>query len=211
MTTQGFTGASYLEITFLDPKDNPPERVTWNTQYLYLPSAPSTYTRLTDAISDVLSSLKKVQYEKVFNNIDALAITAKRAIDDSDFPTVGKKLNSALDNLEKTSSSYKSMADELSKIIKSGEIENTLTNINKASSRISSITEQADTTLEELATTVSHTNEMISGYREQISTILDNTESTTSNLKSFTNNAKEYPSQMIWGSPPPALNPKSIN
>lgn len=210
LTSQGFTGTSYLEITFVDPKENKPEKISWVTKHLYLPSAPSTFTRFTDAVSDILSSLEKIDYAKVFNDIDTLAVTSKKALDETDLPALGEKLKMSLDNFQETSSSFKEISDQMSGVIHDTDLKGTFDNLNKVSTNLKGLTFEAENTLVELSGAMKNANQMLGGYRSRISTILDNTEAASENFKVFSSNAKEYPSQMLWGSPPPALNPKNI-
>ncbi len=209
LAAQGFTGTSYLEIAFINGQSATPA-ITWTPHNLYLPSAPSTYTRFTDAISDILSSLGKVDYNTVFKHMDALAVSSKKALDETNFPALSKKMQTALDNFQETAISFNDMANQLNSAVRETQVKDTFQNLHTISENLKGVTLEAEHTLTQLSSTLQNTNEILTNYRSHIGVILDNTESITENFKIFSETIKESPSQMLWSTTPPALNPNTI-
>jgi len=55
-----------------------------------------------------------------------------------------------------------------------------------------------------------HTDKLLNKNSEKISETLTNLEKATENLNSLTRHAKTFPSQTIYGNPPPRLNPRQL-
>lgn len=72
MSLQGLTGGAYLELNFVDPRDNPALPIIWTPKYLYIPSTKSTLTRFSDSASKILSGLQDVNFQKLFSNMQTL-------------------------------------------------------------------------------------------------------------------------------------------
>jgi phospholipid/cholesterol/gamma-HCH transport system substrate-binding protein/paraquat-inducible protein B len=203
LVSQGFTGTSYLEMTFLNPKDNPTQKITWKTTDLYLPSAASTLARFTDAIETILDGLQKVNYKKVFDDVDTLTLSMNTAINSSNLPALSKDLSASLSTIRQVADSYKNVADKLNTLIDKDKIDGILNNIQTSS-------EKANQTFSLLSEAATHANQLMSESANKVINILDNTEVATDNIKTLSASMKENPSQLLWGTQPPALNPATI-
>ena len=62
-------------------------------------------------------------------------------------------------------------------------------------------------TIDELHTALENLNQMTGGNQGRIGLVLDNLRILTDNLKTITDNAKNYPSQLLFGEPPPTRKP----
>ena len=158
LAAQGFTGTSYLEITFMNgPALLAPPRITWTPHNLYLPSAPSTYARFIEAMSDMLTSLEKVDYNTVFHHIDELAVSSKKALDETNFPALSKKMQSALENFQETAIIFYDMANQLNNAVKDTQVKDTLNNVHTISENLKGVTLEAEHTLTQLSSTLQNT------------------------------------------------------
>ena len=70
LASQGLTGASFLEIDYLDPKANPILPIDWKPTYPYLPSAPSIITRLSDAMTSIMNSLQDINLQGLMTRLE---------------------------------------------------------------------------------------------------------------------------------------------
>ena len=77
-TSLGLTGQLFLNTVYQDPKTNPPLPIDWNPEHAYIPSVPSTLSRVEEAvttISQTLSSLKKEDLESIITDIKSIVGT----------------------------------------------------------------------------------------------------------------------------------------
>lgn len=61
LTIQGLTGVSFLEFDYFDPARNTVLPISWTPKHLFVPSAPSTFSRIEEALNTVASGLDTVK------------------------------------------------------------------------------------------------------------------------------------------------------
>ncbi len=89
----GISGLNYLEIDFVDPKQNPILEINWKPKRLYIPSAVSMLSRLGTTMDDLARQLN----ENIYPMLDRL----NRA--STNFPEISAKLGSTLTHMEAVS------------------------------------------------------------------------------------------------------------
>jgi ABC-type transporter Mla subunit MlaD len=136
LSTQGLTGISYLELNFLDPKESPPLPVEWTPNHFYIPSCPSLISQFTDNVQYVFNELKKVNFTKLFENIEKLAQSSQ------------------------------------------------------------SVAQQ--------------THDLLAKTNHKIIVTINNLEHISENLRVLSEQAKSFPSQVLFGQPPPQLDPSKL-
>lgn len=78
LVAQGLTGSSYLEFDYVDPKENPLSKVTWNPMFFHVPAVTSTLTRLSENAQYIVNELKDVNFKGLFLNLDKLTTSLTR-------------------------------------------------------------------------------------------------------------------------------------
>ena len=63
MASAGLTGSEYLELDNLDPATYPPAAISRTPDHPYLPSVPSTGTRMMQRVENVLGSVEKLRFD----------------------------------------------------------------------------------------------------------------------------------------------------
>lgn len=129
LALQGLTGNAYIELDYLNPLTNPPLPISWKPNDNYIPSSPSVLSEFGENLSTILDSLKQVNFNELFTNIQSLAMSTNQVIREID----------------------------------------TVLELNK---------QQANNVV--------------------------------SNLSSFSEQAKNYPASILFGKPPPKLNPRNL-
>lgn len=61
----GLTGQIFLGIDFVDPLRNPPLPINWKPESLYIPAAPSTLSRVEQAVTSISNTLGGIQKEDI--------------------------------------------------------------------------------------------------------------------------------------------------
>ena len=77
-TSLGLTGQLFLNTVYQDPESNPPLPIDWTPEHAYIPSVPSTLSRVEEAvttISQTLSSLKKEDLESIITDVKSIVGT----------------------------------------------------------------------------------------------------------------------------------------
>ena len=94
-TSLGLTGQLYLNLDYVNPATNPPLPITWQPQHIYVPSAPSTLSRLEQAVAsvgDFLSGLKKQDIEIIVEDVKAITQGVRSFMKRTDMKELGKSL-----------------------------------------------------------------------------------------------------------------------
>jgi len=68
--SQALTGTSVLSIERVNPKDNPPPKIDYSPQDLYIPSASSQFTRMVDAIERTLDMLQEIRVQPTIDRVE---------------------------------------------------------------------------------------------------------------------------------------------
>ncbi|MGE4423295.1 MAG: MlaD family protein [Pseudodesulfovibrio sp.] len=77
-TSLGLTGQLFLNTVYQDPKSNPPLPINWTPEYAYIPSVPSTLSRVEEAVTTIsrtLSSLKQEDLESIIKDVKSIVGT----------------------------------------------------------------------------------------------------------------------------------------
>lgn len=77
-TSLGLTGQLFLNSVYVDPKGDPPLELNWRPENVYIPSVPSTMSRIEKAIASIsgtLESLKKEDIEEIVGDVKSIVGT----------------------------------------------------------------------------------------------------------------------------------------
>ncbi|MBU1229656.1 MAG: MCE family protein [Proteobacteria bacterium] len=100
--SQGLTGQLYLGLDYVEPERNPPLPINWEPNHIYIPSAPSTLSRVEQAvlgISNTLGGLEKAELPEAVKSFRRFADSASTVLEGTNGQEVGKRF---ADTLEQT-------------------------------------------------------------------------------------------------------------
>jgi paraquat-inducible protein B len=197
LTAQGVTGASYLEVDYLDPARFPPLPIDWTPEYPYIPSAPSVLSRLFSSVEDVFDQLEKIDFEKIAGDVDNLISSVDKKVDDLPLTLLGTNAVSLLVEVRESN-------QRVQKLLDGPEIKAVLTNASGAMAGLRRTMESAELTnsLAQVQKTLRRMDELIAGKDNDLQVSLDNLRALTENLKELSENAKRFPAQVLFGEPP---------
>ena len=198
MANVGLTGTSYIELDYLESETNPPLDITWTPHNAYIPSAGSSFTRIVSAAEEVFRKLEKVDLEQLVGNVNELFSVAKDKIENTDLESIGGNLDQLLKELRTTNQDIQKVLIELDLPTISQETQKAL-----ASMQTLFDDPKLKDTIGELHDALENLNRLTGGNQGRIGLVLDNLRILTDNLKTITENAKNYPSQLLFGDPPP--------
>ncbi len=222
LAPQGITGTNYLEVDYVDP---PPAvlPIEWTPTNIYIPSTPSTVTAFVNAAQEIIDRLHHLDVEGTVNNLNTLLVTANTriaAIDTAGLSqhanaTLGK-LDSALEGLQtrQLSDEARGLMTELRQ--SNAELHKTLSNPalqklpDDASAALTSFRTlvgdpKLASSLAHLDRTLTRLDRITGGGETDLATTIDNLRRITDNLRDLTEDAKRYPSNLLFGQPPPPL------
>ncbi|MBN1586517.1 MAG: MCE family protein [Candidatus Omnitrophica bacterium] len=104
LAPEGITGLAYLEIDYMDPQRHPAMEIDWVPTALYIPSAASTMSRLSETFDELSDSFK--------NDLAPAMRNVREAA--KDMPETMQNLNRVLARLDRMMTSQQLNLEELS-------------------------------------------------------------------------------------------------
>lgn len=204
---QGITGVLYLEADFLDPRRFPPLAVPWTPSVPYIPAAPSTLTQFTSAAERLVNRLEEADLPKLITNANGLMQALGESVTTGEAYRMIVEISDLFAELRARSASLSPALDAavgdaqgalaaVRDILRSRETQQMTTGLAAAGSRLpqtAGAIEQAARRLEAV---------MADADRD-LGPMLRDLRLTAENLRAITENMRQYPSQVLFGAPPP--------
>lgn len=221
LAPQGITGTNYLEIDYVDPKNNPELPLTWEPGNLYIPSASSTVTQFVAAASDIIARLQKLDIEGTLTNVNRLLVTTNGKIDAIDTAKLSQraervlgKVETKLDQLPMDKLGSESVAlltelratnQNLTAILGDPALKRLPGDADAAIAQVKKLVADPNlpSAIAHMQRTLTRIDRIVGGGEADLSTTLDNLRQISDNLRDLTEDAKHYPSRVILGAPPP--------
>ncbi|MHC1701706.1 MAG: MlaD family protein [Humidesulfovibrio sp.] len=102
--SQGLTGQLYLGLDYVDPERNPALPIGWEPAQIYIPSAPSTLSRVEEAvlgISNTLNGMETADLPEAVKSFRRFADSASTVLEGTDVREVGVRLSATLEQTRK--------------------------------------------------------------------------------------------------------------
>jgi ABC-type transporter Mla subunit MlaD len=175
---QGITGTSVLSLKYADPKQYPPLEFSWTPKSLYIPSAPSEFSQIITAVTRVMSSIDKINFE-------AIGASVQSKLDDLDTKGISNELQRTVAEARKTLIDIRGEVDNL-KLADIGK------NTNGLLLGLQSTNDQLSRTAGRLSNVdFRNLNDTLAGTREAVEQLNDVLAS-----------LKAYPAGFLFGDPP---------
>ncbi|NCN10867.1 MAG: MCE family protein [Leptospira sp.] len=181
LSSQGLTGTAYLEVDYLSPDKNPPLPITWQPKYHYIPSAPSTISRLSASLDTFFDKLESTDIRGLILNLNTLILTVNSEVEKAKLGELTSEGTVLIAELRKTNR-------ELNAILATPEMKNAPKKLDQALSQLNTTTKRLDT--------------ILSSNQNDIGVAVENLRTASQDLKEVTGNAKKYPSMILFGEPP---------
>lgn len=155
--SQGLTGQLYLGIDYVDPKTNPPLAISWEPHYLYIPAAPSTLSKVEEAVtrlSDTLGALNKQDLEAIIDDVKAITASLSQFVKGGDKQGVGKMLARNMEELGKA-------IDRINELLAKPEFDSFISNASRAAKGVDRIVESAGDNILAIAASMREASENI--------------------------------------------------
>ena len=228
LAPQGLTGVAYLEADYLDPERNPPLETDWRPRYPYIPSARSRITQLSEAVERILQNIGDINISRLSESIEKSLAAMTKLADSANFEKIGDQTNALLAEVRETNRQVNMLVSNPE--LKSGiadaaatagiarqlveraekPIERMLTDLpqvgeslNRMVTRLDSVTSDLPETSAQLRQTLQRVNRLIANQQRELERTMENLRVVSENMKEITENSKKYPSQTLFGAPPP--------
>jgi phospholipid/cholesterol/gamma-HCH transport system substrate-binding protein len=231
LSFQGLTGAAHLEMDYMDPISNPPLKIEWTPKHCYIPSASSTIRRLSDAVDKILKNFESIDLKTIGKNFNTSLKELSRILSQANLGKVGEQAETLLSELRETNrrvakllkdpkidSLLPDAAATMAAARRFAEdtqqpVSQLLHTFNDVSAGMAELAVKLDAlsgdtteSVVRLKGILRRLDDLIAERQPDIETALENIRLISENLKEITDNAKKYPSQFLFGEPPPRSN-----
>jgi phospholipid/cholesterol/gamma-HCH transport system substrate-binding protein len=228
LASQGLTGVAYLEADYLDPERNPPLEIDWQPKYPYIPSARSRIVQLSDSVESILQNFEQLDIPRLMSSVDKSLAAITKMAEGANVERIGAQANALLTEVRETNRQLKDLvaspelkstlvdaaatAGSARQIIERAEkplnqmladLPRVSDSLERLAKRLDSVSADLPDTSAQLRQTVQRLNRLISSQQQDIEKTVDNLRSISENLKELTDDSKKYPSQLLFGGPPP--------
>jgi ABC-type transporter Mla subunit MlaD len=205
LRSQGITGLSYIELTFVNPAENPVEPVPWTPRSPVIPSIPSTLTQLTDAVQEAITSLGQANLPKMLDQLGDLIETLNEQVSRGDVRQAVGNANELLETLNTTvkQSDLPATSAAIRNLAGGPKTLQMIAQLNQTTAQLAKISAQLPALVAASQNTVQQTSEIAADMQAQLGPIMQDLRSTTANLRVLSDSLSRNPAQVINGAQPP--------
>lgn len=193
LALQGLTGSAYLEMDFAQTPKTNTLALPWTPQHLYIPSEPSTITKLGDALGEIMKNLQKINLQGLSQSIQALFSRMNQKLDELDIQAISDQAKSLISEIRDTN-------QNLSAIIESGKFSELMTDAHRAVSSFGDLVDSsrgpvlsAVNDAKTTAAAAAHLAETLDGslapaaetLSKQLATLMESLDRTSRNLETL--------------------------
>jgi phospholipid/cholesterol/gamma-HCH transport system substrate-binding protein/paraquat-inducible protein B len=210
LASQGITGVLYIESDFVEPEKYPPLKVAWTPKYPYIPSAPSTITELGADLKEIAEKLKQVEIDKVTRDLDIMLTSVTQVVKEVQGEHLGQEAKQVMGELRDTLQQARRTLDNpnLAKALKDSaaateDIRRAAGDLSQTAKNVRGAMEQLPDLMARLNKSLRRVDLLLASKSETVDELLDNLRSVSEELRHLTNSVERYPSQVLFGEPPP--------
>jgi len=210
LASQGITGVLYIESEFVDPERYPPMEIAWTPKTPYIPSAPSTITELGTDLRSITKKLEQVDIEKLTKDLDTLLTSVTQVVTDVQAEHLGTNASQLLVEMRGTLQDARRVLDNphLTKTLKDSgvameDFRRTAADLSYTAKDIRAAMTQLPGLVARLNQTVHRIDTLLAEKGETVDDVLENLQLVSEDLRNLTKTIEAYPSQVLFGEPPP--------
>ena len=228
LAAQGLTGVAYLETDYLDPERNPPLEIDWQPYYPYIPSTRSRITQLSEAIERILQNFGDINIPQLTGSIEKSLGAMTKLAESANLEKIGSQANSLLTEVRETNRQINALvgspelksaladasatAGRARQLIERAEkpinqmladLPQAAESMNRLVKRLDAVSNDLPETSAQLRQTLQRLNRLVASQQRDIEKTMENLRGISDNMKEITDNSKKYPSQVLFGAPPP--------
>ena len=228
LAAQGLTGVAYLEADYLDPERNPALEIDWQPIYPYIPSTRSRITQLSEAVERIVQNIGDINISELSESVQKSLDAMTKVADTANLEKIGAQASALLGELRETNRQMNALVSQPA--LKAGindaaaaaasaraimeraekpmerlmvDLPEAAANLNRMVTRLDSVTQDLPESSAQLRQTLQRLNRLLAGQQREIERTFENLRAATENLKEISDNSRRYPSQTLFGAPPP--------
>jgi phospholipid/cholesterol/gamma-HCH transport system substrate-binding protein/paraquat-inducible protein B len=224
----GLTGVAYLEADYLDPERNPPLEIDWQPAYPYIPSTRSRITQLSEAVERILQNIGDIDISRLSETIEKSLAAMTKLADSANLEKIGAQVSALLSELRATNRQMGALvnspdlkagladaaatAGKARQLIERAEkpiermladLPQTSASLNRMVTRLDTVTNDLPETSAQARQTLQRLNRLLATQQRELDRTMENLRVVSENIREITESAKKYPSQTLFGAPPP--------
>ena len=213
LASQGLTGLAYLEMDFLPAQRFPVVPPPWRAEYGWVPSVPSTVAQVQNAAQVLLSRLENIDFAEVFRDVASLTEAVRHQVSEGDLAQTLSQAAILMRRLNEPGpdgadlaglvAELRGMATEARGLLAGRELRGAIANAGAAGAEIRNAAARLPASLATLEATLRTARGATGDLQADLAPILRDLRSTVANLRDTTELLRRYPSQAVFGAPPP--------
>jgi paraquat-inducible protein B len=210
MSSQGLTGVTYLEADFFDPRRFPAQRVPWTPRYRVIPSAPSTLTQFQSQAEALLAELRQADLPAVLGDLRGLLNAVREQFTSGEGYAALVGAADAMRSIDTTArEAGPAVIAALNEARAAAEAVRRLTegplgsDVSAAAQSLRTSLARLPATLAAAETAVRRIDGIGADVSRDIGPLLRDLRVASDNLRAITEQMRQYPSQILFGQPPP--------
>ena len=210
LASQGITGVLYIESDFLEPDKYPPIEFPWTPDRPYIPSAPSTITELGTELRAIAKKFDQIDIAKLSKDLDGVLTSVAQLVKDVQGEHLGTEAKQVMIDLRGTIQDARKVLDNpnLGKALKDSsvamqDIRRTAADLAVTAKDVRGAMMQLPDVMARLNKTLRRVDTLLAAKGETVDELLENLRSVSEDLRYLTQAVEKYPSQVLFGEPPP--------
>lgn len=210
LASQGITGVLYIESEFVEPESYPPMSIAWTPKTPYIPSAPSAISELGADLRSIVRKLDHVDIGKIVQGLDTMLASVTLVAQEIQGQHLGLEAKQLVADMRGTVLEARRMLDnpQLGMALKDSaaamqDIRRTVADLNHAGKDVREAMAQLPEVMVRLNRSLRRVDNLLASKSETIDEVLENLQAVSEELRYLTKTVEQYPSQVLFGKPPP--------
>lgn len=214
MASQGITGIIYLEADFVDPARFPPQTPPWQPRYAYIPSVPSTLTQIQTAAEQLMARLNEVDVAGLVQRVDTLVRALTETVTTGEghrllteaadtIADVRVRADALAPDIQAAVADARAVAKATRQILEGREMRTVVTNTAAATAELRTALARLPATAAAVEQAARQIGALVANADRDVGPTLRDLRVTADNLRAITEQMRRYPSQVLFGQPPP--------
>lgn len=202
---QGITGLSYLDLSFVDPSQNPAPVLPWKPEDPVIPSIPSALAQVQDAAVKVFASLSKVDVGELSNNLNALLATLNQQLNNGQAHAAIDNAATLLATLNETikQSDLPQTTASIRTLTSGQQTQQILSQLNQTTAQLAKASAALPALVTSSQQAILRADETTADIQTQLAPILQSMRATMDNLRDLSASLAANPGQALRGEAPP--------
>ena len=196
LASAGLTGITYIELDFHNPKKNPAISVPWTPVGAYIPSVPTTLSRVEDATKLLVEKLNQIDIVHFVDSANLLLDNTNRLV-----ASVEDQVQRA--NLPALAAEMRQTSESLRRLTENPDIGRMLAGSAAAAERLTAAIAQIPPLIASVRAVAQRADGGVADTQQALVPLLRDLIAATANLRDITASLRRDPAQVLTGAPPP--------